>query len=272
MIWANQYGIPASSGGDNLSFDAQGSFYSIGITSAAAYFNTDSITNAAYPNGYLLKCDADGNYLWAKNFNSPWAEAYVWSNYTTIDGNTFVIGEFNHSLNLGSCSTTAVSNPDMFVALYSPNGDCLGLKNFGAARGAAVVGLSDGSVVVAGMFFNTVNIGNDTYHSYGSSDMFIARLDNFIDVPELERKAGNTLMIYANPTTGKCSVTIPSEFLSEKNIVLRIYNSEGRQIREYPVSVEDENIRLNLEAEAKGIYIATLSNGKKQYTGKIVFE
>jgi hypothetical protein len=29
-------------------------------------------------------------------------------------------------------------------------------------------------------------------------------------------------------------------------------------------------IKLNLEAEAKGVYNVTLSNGKKSYNGKIV--
>jgi hypothetical protein len=36
--------------------------------------------------------------------------------------------------------------------------------------------------------------------------------------------------------------------------------------------MEDDKIKLKPEAEAKGIYTDTLSNGKKVYTGKIVIE
>ena len=36
--------------------------------------------------------------------------------------------------------------------------------------------------------------------------------------------------------------------------------------------MEENKISINLEAEAKGIYNVTLSNGKKSYAGKIIFE
>ena len=36
--------------------------------------------------------------------------------------------------------------------------------------------------------------------------------------------------------------------------------------------MNDGNIKLNLEQEAKGVYNVVLSNKKKSYNGKIVFE
>jgi hypothetical protein len=36
--------------------------------------------------------------------------------------------------------------------------------------------------------------------------------------------------------------------------------------------MNENKVRVSLEAEAKGIYNVTLSNGKKSYGGKIVFE
>ena len=35
---------------------------------------------------------------------------------------------------------------------------------------------------------------------------------------------------------------------------------------------EEKKIKLNLQQEAKGVYNVTLSNGKKTYNGKAVFE
>jgi len=43
-------------------------------------------------------------------------------------------------------------------------------------------------------------------------------------------------------------------------------------IQQTQVIMNEDKVRVNLEAEAKGIYNVTLSNKKKSYQGKIVFE
>jgi hypothetical protein len=80
------------------------------------------------------------------------------------------------------------------------------------------------------------------------------------------------LIIYPNPSKGECNITIPDEFLNEKNLTLSIYDNTGKLIRQTKVEVNTGNIKLNLEAEAKGVYYARLSNGKKNYSGKIVLQ
>ena len=82
----------------------------------------------------------------------------------------------------------------------------------------------------------------------------------------------NSLVIYANPNEGKCNITIPDEFKHEKNLTLSIYDNTGKLIQQGTVEMNEDKVRVNLEAEAKGIYNVTLSNGKKNYGGKIVFE
>ena len=86
------------------------------------------------------------------------------------------------------------------------------------------------------------------------------------------RVANNQLIIYANPNQGKCNITIPDEFQHEKNLTLSIFDNNGKLIQQIPVQMNENKIKLNLQAEAKGIYNVTLSNGSKSYNGKIVFE
>ena len=80
------------------------------------------------------------------------------------------------------------------------------------------------------------------------------------------------LIIYANPTTGKCNITIPEEFNNEKDLTLQIFDTKGNLIQQTHVEMIDNKIKLNIESEAKGIYNVVLTNGKKNYTGKIIFE
>ena len=60
--------------------------------------------------------------------------------------------------------------------------------------------------------------------------------------------------------------------MNEKNLILSIYDNSGKLIQQSTIDMHDGKIKLNLQAEAKGIYSVVLSNGKKGYSGKIVFE
>jgi len=65
---------------------------------------------------------------------------------------------------------------------------------------------------------------------------------------------------------------IPYEFIPEKQITLLLFDSQGRLIQQAPVDNKtDGKIKLNIEAQAKGMYNVILSNGKKSYSGKIIF-
>ena len=103
--------------------------------------------------------------------------------------------------------------------------------------------------------------------------MFIAKIDAVTGFDgELKSFENNSLLIYANPNTGKCNIIVPDEFVNEQNLVLGIFSITGQLIRQQKLVMSEDKIFLDLEAEAKGIYTATLSNGKKTYTGKIIFE
>jgi hypothetical protein len=65
---------------------------------------------------------------------------------------------------------------------------------------------------------------------------------------------------------------VPDEFLHEKNLVLSIFDNTDKLIQQKTLEMNEGKIKVSLEAEAKGIYNVTLSNGKKSYGGKIVFE
>jgi predicted neuraminidase len=65
---------------------------------------------------------------------------------------------------------------------------------------------------------------------------------------------------------------VPDDFVNEKNLVLSICDNKGKLIQQKTLQMNEGNIKLNLEQEAKGVYNVVLSNNKKSYNGKIVFE
>ncbi|MFN8235151.1 MAG: T9SS type A sorting domain-containing protein [Bacteroidia bacterium] len=60
--------------------------------------------------------------------------------------------------------------------------------------------------------------------------------------------------------------------MNEKYLTLSIFNNAGKLIQQKTLQMNEGNIKLNLEQEAKGVYNVVLSNNKKSYNGKIVFE
>ncbi|GAB4291504.1 MAG: hypothetical protein Kow0068_16780 [Marinilabiliales bacterium] len=109
--------------------------------------------------------------------------------------------------------------------------------------------------------------------SQGYEDFLIAKLDTTTGSNEENIKTYPTqLIIYANPNNGKCNIKIPEDFINEQNLTLYIYDNSGKLLQQTKFEMNEEEIKLNIEKEAKGVYNVVLSNGKKVYKGKIVFE
>ncbi|MEI6900413.1 MAG: T9SS type A sorting domain-containing protein, partial [Bacteroidota bacterium] len=89
---------------------------------------------------------------------------------------------------------------------------------------------------------------------------------------DLTRNVKDQLFIYANPTSGRCNITIPEEFIHEKTLNLTIYNSLGIKIQSIDLPAVEEEIQLNLSSHPAGIYHVVLNNGEKAYSGRIVID
>ena len=149
----------------------------------------------------------------------------------------------------------------------------MGVRHVGSAGGKSVVIDSSGSVYVAGGLYNSATFGsNPTITSLGMNNIFVAKSTAITGIGEEGKFTNNHLLIYANPTAGTCNVTIPEEFQREKNLILQVFDNTGKLLQQTRVEMQQKKIKINLEEEAKGIYNVILSNGIKNYSGKIVFE
>ena len=269
------FGDPSYIGG-SMSLDGNGNCYIIGCFSkgiATFNNNADTIHSSDTTHFFLAKYDANGNFKWVHQDSTLTATGY--SIFTDADSNTYITGYFSGSAHFGSLSVTASTASDMFVAKYNSAGACIGVNTAGNAFGEAVTADVGGRCYVTGGVKDTTNFGSTVLISLAGNkpNIFTAKTDMIITgINEKKQSTNNQLIIYANPNEGKCNITVPDEFLNDNNLTLSIFDNSGKLIQQKKLEMSENKIKLDLDAEAKGIYTAILSNGKKSYSGKIVFE
>lgn len=283
VIWLKTIGGPNWDYGSLIDIDNSGNIFACGVFKDTSYFGNLLLIDANPYSMYLSKWDINGNIIWAKKIpcSSTSSSYYSYARDISTDsnGNSYLIGSFNASVNFGNgFNLTALDSSDMFVARYDSSGTCKGVTTFGGAYGNRIISDGAGDFYAAGIFSGTVQLGTTSLTSYYTSshiynlgDIYLAKHDAITNV-EARHAPNNQLLIYANPTAGKCNITIPDEFLNEKKLMLSIFDNAGKLIQQKTLEMNEGKILLNLEAEAKGMYNVTLSNGKKSYNGRIVFE
>jgi hypothetical protein len=270
--WVRTFGGPNADQGGYMSVDGNKNSYVAGTFKDTAFFDGDTITNSNGLDWFLAKYDSSGNFIWVRQANADASDLSSRSVSSDVNGFTYVTGQFYGSATFGTYNITAVDSPEAFVVRYSSNGTCLGAEHFGIAKGMDVIQDGNGAFYLSGGFRFTISLGSDTLTSFGNQDFFLAKHDELTGEEEERLANSNQLLIYANPNTGKCTVQVPQDFLHESNLLLSIFDTKGSLIQQSTLEMNDGKIKLNIEAQARGMYNITLSNGRKRYNGRIVFE
>ena len=256
--------------------DLNENFYTITTIVDSAVFGGSTIYTTGARDIAIVKYDSSGNFVWVRQADYSISNSTIYGAYAiTSDklGDIYITGEFGGTAHFGTNTITATTPRAMFIAKYTPNGDCVGVDYFGDAEGLAVAVDNTNNPIVSGTFINTVNIGTTSFTCNNTYDAFVAKHDAITGINNQQKMASNNqLLIYANPNSGKCNITVPTDLLHQNNLVLSIYNSQGKIIQQQTVTTSQQKIKINIESEASGIYNAVLSNGNKSYSGKIVFE
>jgi hypothetical protein len=283
--WVKQLGGPRAYGYGSLflSMDDTGNCYIVNqFRGNYSIFENDTIFAQDTANFFFAKYDKDGNQLWVRQGSCsaiPLYGSLINRSYYS-NGNVYFTGCFAGNATFGNFNITANTTKDFFIARYNAaDGECLGVVHAGPGEGIDVMINNDGSCLVTGNFGLeqpgqwSLQLGSTTLLTHGYQDFFIAKIDAVITgLYEPKIALNNQLLIYANPSAGKCNVIIPEEFYYEQQLIMNIYDLNGKLLEETLLEINDNTIKLDLEHEASGVYIITLSNGKKVYTGKMIFE
>ncbi len=166
-------------------------------------------------------------HQWSQRFGDA---NFQLGNFVAADGagNVLLTGPFVGALDFGGGPLTSLSLffPDMFVAKFDATGAHQWSKNFGDANfglgdAAAVLAVDgSGSVIIAGSFNGTVDLGSGPLTSAGTSDIFVAKFDA-IGAPLWSTSLGDSEVQYlaSVATDGSDNVVIAGRWGGDRPLI-----------------------------------------------------
>ena len=198
MLWGHGIGGTGTDFPYDINIDQNSNVYVCGQFSNTVDFDPGSgvfnLTSNGSTDGFLLKLDAFGNFVWAISFGGTAAD-----NVREIEfdsgGNIYLRGNFNSTVDfdpsIGVYNVTSAIPNDSYILKLLPSGNFIRVKTLSASSSSNqsnYVSINDmcvnpsGDIVVSGGFKNTYDFdlgaGVANLTSVGQIDIFIAVYDS----------------------------------------------------------------------------------------------
>jgi hypothetical protein len=169
FVWGKTVGGTQGDVPANITVDASNNVIVCGNFAGIADFDpgagTFSLTSAGASDGFVVKLDANGNFVWAAGIGSTLNE-FVYGVSTDAAGNVYAAGLFTGTTDFdpgpGVSNMTSAGGDDGFVVKYTPAGALAWAKQLGTTGADAFNAIdvrSNGFVSVAGYFSGTLPAG-----------------------------------------------------------------------------------------------------------------
>ena len=138
-------------------------------------------------------------FAWANSINTALGSVNLFGISVDLNGNSYVTGDFQGTITLGTIQITSYGLTDMFIAKYNSNGNCLWAKHAGGVYwdnnpGFAGIAIdTNGNSYITGCFTGTATFDTVQIISYGpnSIDIFIAMYDSIGNCVWAKHAGGN---------------------------------------------------------------------------------
>ncbi len=201
--WVKQVGGNSSYAYANgITTDKFGNNYSIGVFTGTVDLDpgpgtfTMASTNPSDYDAYIVKLNASGNFMWAKNFR-PATSISTAIECTDIEvddnGNVILLGYFDKPVDFDPSASTfslnASGNNDVFVCKLDNSGNFVWAKQFAGSTMSdyisceqALVVDNIGNIAFSGYYTGTIDFDPSTvvnnFTSNGNEDVFICKLNS----------------------------------------------------------------------------------------------
>ncbi len=179
-LWAVSGGCSSVDCAFSITVDATGDCYIAGTfggsqQTASAVFGSDTLVSAGYRDGFLLKYDGSGSFIWARQIAGSWYEN-VAAVCLTPSGTVAVVGSFPQgTTSFGQHVLSTASSTSGFVVLYDQQGTDLWVKKIsGYSLCYGVACDSAERLHIVGTFSDTCGFGLVTLVSTANRDVFVA--------------------------------------------------------------------------------------------------
>lgn len=181
VLWVKGAGGSNGNGANSVSTDASGNVYVVGyFTSPTIAFDSFVLTKVnpsqGYPDVFIVKYNANGNVLWAKNAGGNMADDAS-SIATDNTGNIYVTGSFSSDTLIIGSDTLCGNNKDVFIAKYDTAGNPIWAKGFfSSGYGPLIASDKYGNAYITGYFSTpTITIGAYTLTNHGNNNIYVAK-------------------------------------------------------------------------------------------------
>jgi hypothetical protein len=244
-----------------------------GVFDGDFYFFDDTLSSAIR-NVYVALMHRSGTGIMSVPIHSP--ELIVASNIAlTVDGDILLSVLFLQEVTIDIHTWTS-SHPqgDFLLVKMTQDGTILSAMNYGPAFGRTFpLEANDGGVLLATRSQGDLDLGNITHTGPANNQSIVLMKFNMPTSMALPKfNTQGRLLIYANPNAGTCTIELPQELSRERDLWLRIYDGQGRLVQQSSLRMEQDVIKLDITAQARGTYLAEVGNGRVKYTGAIIFE
>jgi len=157
--------------------DLLGNVYITSKFSSTLYVGSDSCASGIGGNMFLVKLNPQGIFQWVKQSTGCQAWGFSLSadsqNNIYVAGRVYEGGAYFDSIYLSN-------NPIIYtyIAKYNTNGTCLWVKGIQPSGFPKIKTDLSGNAYVSSSFFNTALFGSLSVTSYGSQDIYIAKIDS----------------------------------------------------------------------------------------------
>lgn len=190
-IWTNAVDGPHYDSIVHVDTDADGNVYTSGVFTGTVDFDPGggvaTLTSAGGRDAYLMKTDADGNFIWVRQFGGATDDHGGTFDLDTA-GNIYMSGNFTGTADLdpgaGTAAVTSSGGEDVFVAKLDSDGGFIWGNQLGASGNVSTGGLAvdaAGNVYTTGSFAGTLDAdpgaGVEAVVSAGGNDAYVSKLN-----------------------------------------------------------------------------------------------
>ncbi len=198
LVWVTLGGGDLLDQANDIATDANGTSYVAGAIQTnslhpTAKFGNFTLTGNGDYDWLLVKYDAFGNVVWARNGGSTAGDT-AYGVALDATGNVYLTGHFSGTMTIDGVTVQSSGLFDIFLAKYSAAGTLLWLKRAGGTGSDIAHGLvvdGSGNIAIVGEFQSTATFGAHAVRAAGLGDAFIAKYD----------PAGNNLWVHSGGST-----------------------------------------------------------------------
>jgi len=165
---------------DQIKVSPNGKIFVAGATYDLATYDTFTYNGFGSEDVFVSEIDSNGNWLWIKGAGGSGTDRCYGISVNNAD-EVFLTGYYRNSATFGSDNFNSPSSKAIFVSKLSSSGTWIWTKSAGGLDdedGESISTDATGNAYVTGNFAQTATFGSTSLSSYGSSDIFVSKLDN----------------------------------------------------------------------------------------------